>query len=51
VLLVRRLERHRPDPAWEELELLVKGIIGESFVPESLIFPQNIPMLCDDPGL
>jgi hypothetical protein len=25
------------DLSWEELELLVKGITGESFVPESLI--------------
>jgi hypothetical protein len=37
--------------SWEELELLVKGITGESFVPESLILPQGIPALCDDPGL
>jgi hypothetical protein len=29
----------------------VKGITGESFVPESLILPQGIPALCDDPGL
>jgi hypothetical protein len=27
------------DLSWEELELLVKGITGESFVPESLILP------------
>jgi hypothetical protein len=39
------------DLSWEELELLVKGITGESFVPESLILPQGIPTLCDDPGL
>jgi hypothetical protein len=39
------------DLSWEELELLVKGITGESFVPESLILPQGIPALCDDPGL
>jgi hypothetical protein len=39
------------DLSWEELELLVKGITGESFVPESLILPQSIPALCDDPGL
>jgi hypothetical protein len=31
------------DLSWEELELLVKGIIGESFVPESLILPQDTP--------
>jgi hypothetical protein len=29
----------------------VKGITGESFVPKSLILPQGIPALCDDPGL
>jgi hypothetical protein len=29
----------------------VKGITGESFVPESLILPQDILALCDDPGL
>jgi hypothetical protein len=29
----------------------VKGISGESFVLESLILPQDIPVLCDDPGL
>jgi hypothetical protein len=29
------------DLSWEELELLVKGITGESFVPESLILPQD----------
>jgi hypothetical protein len=29
----------------------VKGITGESFVPESLILPQGIPTLCDDLGL
>jgi hypothetical protein len=39
------------DLSWEELELLVKGITGESFVPESLIVPTGIPALCDDPGL
>jgi hypothetical protein len=33
--------QHGPgtDLSWEELELLVKGITGESFVPESLILP------------
>jgi hypothetical protein len=29
----------------------VGGITGETFVPESLILPQSIPALCDDPGL
>jgi hypothetical protein len=29
----------RTDLSWEELELLVKGITGESFIPESLILP------------
>jgi hypothetical protein len=31
--------------------LLVKGITGESFITESLILPQGISALCDDPGL
>jgi hypothetical protein len=39
------------DLSWEELEVLVKGITGESFVPESLILPEGIPALCDDTGL
>jgi hypothetical protein len=39
------------DLAWEELEVLVKGITGESFVPESLILPEGISALCDDAGL
>jgi hypothetical protein len=40
------------DLSWDELELLVKGITGETFVPESLILPQGIAALCDDdPGL
>jgi hypothetical protein len=38
------------DLSWDELEVLVKGITGESFIPESLIHPQ-VPPLCDDPGL
>jgi hypothetical protein len=29
----------------------VGGITGETFIPESLILPQNIPALCDDLGL
>jgi hypothetical protein len=29
----------------------VKGITGESFVPESLILPEGIPALCDDAWL
>jgi hypothetical protein len=36
---------------WEELELLVKGITGESFAPETLIPPEGIPPLCEDQGL
>ena len=39
------------DLSWEELELLVRGVTGESFVAESLILPEGIPPLCDDPGL
>jgi hypothetical protein len=58
VLLVHWLKRHQPGsarvgdrPVWEELEVLVKEITSESFVPESLIPPQGIPPLCDDAGL
>jgi hypothetical protein len=29
----------------------VGGITEETFVPKSLILPQGIPALCDDPGL
>jgi hypothetical protein len=39
------------DLSWDKLELLVGGITGETFVPKSLILPQDIPALCDDPGL
>jgi hypothetical protein len=39
------------DLSWDELAVLVGGTTGETFVPESLILPQNIPALCDDPGL
>jgi hypothetical protein len=39
------------DLSWDELEVLMKGITGESFIPESLILPQGIPALYDDPGL
>jgi hypothetical protein len=39
------------DLSWDELELLVKGITGESFVAETLIPPEGIPLLCDDQGL
>jgi hypothetical protein len=33
--------QHGPgtDLSWDELEVLVKGITGESFIPESLILP------------
>jgi hypothetical protein len=39
------------DLTWDKLEVLVKGITGESFIPKSLILPQGISTLCDDPGL
>jgi hypothetical protein len=39
------------DLSWDELEVLVGGISGETFIPESLILPQGIPALCDDLGL
>jgi hypothetical protein len=58
VLLVHQLERHRQDPAWAGHRCILGragtpggGITGETFVPESLILPQAIPALCDDPGL
>ncbi|XP_020406471.1 uncharacterized protein, partial [Zea mays] len=38
------------DLSWDELAVLMGGITGKTFVPESLILPQNIPALCDDPG-
>jgi hypothetical protein len=37
--------------SWVELEVLVKGITGEAFILESLIPPEGIPPLYDDPGL
>jgi hypothetical protein len=37
--------------SWEQLEILVKGITGEAFVPETLMPPQGISPLCDNPGL
>jgi hypothetical protein len=45
--------QHGPgtDLSWDDLAVLVGGITRETFVPESLILPQNIPALCDDPGL
>jgi hypothetical protein len=49
--LGRVLRRLGTDLSWEELELLVKGITGESFVAKSLIPPEGIPPLCDDQGL
>jgi hypothetical protein len=39
------------DLSWDELVVLVGGITGETFVPESLILPHNIPALYDDLGL
>jgi hypothetical protein len=39
------------DLSWDELAVLVGGITGENFVPESLILPQGIPALYDDLGL
>jgi hypothetical protein len=39
------------DLSWDELVVLMGGITEETFVPESLILPQGIPALCDDPGL
>jgi hypothetical protein len=39
------------DLSWDELEVLVKGITSESFIPESLILPKGISALCNDAGL
>jgi hypothetical protein len=39
------------DLSWDELVVLVGGITRETFIPESLILPQGIPALCDDPRL
>jgi hypothetical protein len=39
------------DLTWEELEIFVRGIIGEAFIPESLMPPQGISPLCDNLGL
>jgi hypothetical protein len=49
---IGRIQR-RPetDLSWELLEISVKGITGEAFIPKSLIPPQGIPPFCDDPGL
>jgi hypothetical protein len=41
----------RTDLTWEELEILVRGVTGEAFIPESLTVPQEIPPLCDNPRL
>jgi hypothetical protein len=39
---IGRIEcRSGTDLSWVELELLVKGITGESFIPESLILPRT----------
>jgi hypothetical protein len=39
------------DLSWDELAVLVGGVTRETFVPKSLILPQNIPTLCDNLGL
>jgi hypothetical protein len=39
------------DLTLEELEILVRGTTGEAFIPESLMPPQGISPLCDNPGL
>jgi hypothetical protein len=49
---IGRIQRGpRTDLTWEELEILVRGITGEAFIPESLMLPQGILPLCDNPGL
>jgi hypothetical protein len=39
------------DLSWEQLEILVKEITGEAFIPEALIPPHGISPLCDNQGL
>jgi hypothetical protein len=41
----------RTDLTWEEIELLVRGVTGEAFIPEFLMLPQGISPLCNNPGL
>jgi hypothetical protein len=36
---------------WEQLEIFVRGITGEDFIPKSLMPPQGISPLCDNLGL
>jgi hypothetical protein len=45
--------QHGPgtDLTWEQVEIFVRGITGEAFIPESLMPPQGISPLCDNPGL
>jgi hypothetical protein len=47
----RILRGPRTDLTWEELEIFMRGITGEAFIPESLMPPQGISPLGDDPGL
>jgi hypothetical protein len=58
VLLVHRPERHLQDLAWVGYRSILGragtlggGITRETLVPESLILPQDITTLYDDPGL
>jgi hypothetical protein len=39
------------DLTWELLEIFVRGITGEAFILESLMPPQGISPLCDNPWL
>jgi hypothetical protein len=43
---IGRIQRGpRTDLSWEQLEILVKGIIGEAFIPEALIPPGHFAAL------
>jgi hypothetical protein len=39
------------DLTWEQMEIFVRGITSEACIPESLMPPQGISPLCDNPGL
>jgi hypothetical protein len=49
---IGRIQRGREtDLSSEQLEILVRGITGEAFIPEALMPPQGISPLCDNSGL
>ena len=38
------------DLTQEALEVLVRNVTGDAFIPENLILPQSIVPLCEDPA-